>query len=107
MPDYVHFHAIRFHAIFCRAGCVRVAYESQGAALVMQPGECVLQPPRIRHRVLESSADAEVIEIAAPAEHITLADRSVTLPNRASHALPDASAGLQLREVTLAAELCN
>ncbi len=102
MPDYVHFHVIRFHAIFCRAGWVRMAYESRG-----QPGECVLQPPRIRHRVLESSADAEVIEIAVPAEHITLADRSVTLPNRASHALPDASANLQLREVTLASELCS
>jgi mannose-6-phosphate isomerase-like protein (cupin superfamily) len=81
VPDYVHYHVIRFQAIFCRTGWVRVAYEGQGTALVMQPGDCVLQPPRIRHRVLESSAGAEVIEIAAPAEHITLADRSVALPD--------------------------
>lgn len=81
VPDYVHFHEIRFQAIFCRAGWVRVAYEGQGPPLRMQPGDCVLQPPRIRHRVLESSAGAEVIEIGAPAEHITRADRGITLPN--------------------------
>ena len=81
MADYVHFHKIRFQAIFCRKGWVRVAYEGQGEPLVMQPGDCVLQPPLIRHRVMESSAGAEVVEICAPAEHITMADRSMPLPN--------------------------
>jgi quercetin dioxygenase-like cupin family protein len=81
VADYVHFHKIRFQAIFCRKGWVRVAYEGQGEPLVMQPGDCVLQPPLIRHRVMESSAGAEVVEICAPAEHITMADRSMPLPN--------------------------
>ncbi len=81
VPDYVHFHQVRFQAIFCRKGWVRVAYEGQGDALLMQAGDCVLQPPRIRHRVLESSAGAEVVEICTPAEHITMADRSMDLPN--------------------------
>ncbi len=81
VPDYVHFHKIRFQAIFCRKGWVRVVYEDQGEPFVMQAGDCVLQPPMIRHRVLESSAGAEVVEIGAPAEHITMADHGLTLPN--------------------------
>jgi quercetin dioxygenase-like cupin family protein len=81
VADYVHFHKIRFQAIFCRKGWVRVAYEGQGEPLVMRAGDCVLQPPLIRHRVMESSAGAEVVEICAPAEHITMADRSMPLPN--------------------------
>ena len=81
VADYVHHHKIRFQAIFCRKGWVRVAYEGQGEPLLMQAGDCVLQPPRIRHRVMESSAGAEVVEICAPAHHITIADRSMPLPN--------------------------
>jgi len=81
VADYVHFHKIRFQAIFCRKGWVRVAYEGQGEPLVMHAGDCVLQPPLIRHRVMESSAGAEVVEICAPAEHITMADRTLPLPN--------------------------
>lgn len=81
VPDYVHFHKIRFQVIYCRKGWVRVAYEGQGPALLMQPGDCVLQPPLIRHRVLESSAGAEVVEICAPAAHVTVADNSMDLPN--------------------------
>lgn len=80
VPDYVHFHKIRFQTIFCRKGWVRVVYEGQGEPFVMQAGDCVLQPPQIRHRVLESSAGAEVVEIGAPAEHITMADHAMALP---------------------------
>ena len=81
VADYVHFHKIRFQTIFCRKGWVLVAYEGQGEPLLMQAGDCLLQPPLIRHRVMESSAGAEVVEICAPAQHITIADRTMTLPN--------------------------
>ncbi|RQR69840.1 MULTISPECIES: cupin domain-containing protein [unclassified Burkholderia] len=81
VPDYVHFHKIRFQMIFCRKGWVRVVYEGQGEPFVLNAGDCVLQPPCIRHRVLESSAGAEVIEIGTPAEHITMADHDMTLPS--------------------------
>lgn len=81
VSDYVHFHKIRFQTIFCRRGWVRVAYEGQGEPLVMRAGDCVLQPPLIRHRVMESSAGAEVVEICTPAEHVTMADRAIVLPN--------------------------
>jgi quercetin dioxygenase-like cupin family protein len=81
VPDYVHFHRVRFQMIFCHRGSVRVVYEDQGEPFWMHPGDCVLQPPEIRHRVLESSDDLEVVEIASPAEHETLADHEMVLPN--------------------------
>ncbi len=80
VPDYVHFHKIRFQMIFCRTGWVRLLYEDQGPPFVMEAGDCVLQPPQIRHRVLESSPGLEVIEIASPAVHETFAEHVITLP---------------------------
>ena len=80
VPDYVHYHRVAFQMIFCKSGWVRVVYEDQGEPFVMQAGDCVLQPPEIRHRVLESSDDLEVIEIGLPAEHETFADHEITLP---------------------------
>jgi mannose-6-phosphate isomerase-like protein (cupin superfamily) len=80
VPDYVHFHKIRFQMIFVKAGWARLVYEDQGEPFVMRAGDCVLQPPQIRHRVLESSAGLEVIEIGCPAEHETIADWSLELP---------------------------
>lgn len=81
VPDYVHFHKIRFQMIFCKAGWVRVVYEDQGEPFVMHAGDCVLQPPKIRHRVLEASAGLEVIELSCPAIHETEADHILLLPN--------------------------
>jgi quercetin dioxygenase-like cupin family protein len=80
VPDYVHFHKIRFQMIYCYKGWVRVVYDEQGPPFVMHSGDCVLQPPQIRHRVLESSAGLEVIEISCPAEHETWADADLDLP---------------------------
>jgi quercetin dioxygenase-like cupin family protein len=80
VPDYVHFHKIRFQVIYCYKGWVRVVYEDQGPPFELQAGDCVLQPPAIRHRVLECSSDLEVIEIGCPAEHETCADHELELP---------------------------
>lgn len=80
VPDYVHYHHVRFQMIFCKAGWVRVVYEDQGEPYVLDAGDCVLQPPTIRHRVLEASAGLEVIEIGCPAIHETMADLEMTLP---------------------------
>lgn len=99
VPDYVHFHKIRFQMIFCHRGWVRVVYEDQGEPFVMQAGDCVLQPPRIRHRVLESSDDLKVIEIGCPAEHETIADHSQTLPTLAINAERDYSGQRFVRHV--------
>jgi mannose-6-phosphate isomerase-like protein (cupin superfamily) len=84
VPDYVHYHRIKFQLIYCKRGWVRVVYEDQGESFVMNAGDCVLQPPEIRHRVLESSDNLEVIEIVAPAEHETFAEHTITLPTPTS-----------------------
>ena len=83
VPDYVHYHRVKFQMIYCKSGWVRVVYEDQGESFVMQAGDCVLQPPEIRHRVLESSDNLEVIEISSPAEHETFAEHEITLPTLA------------------------
>lgn len=81
VPDYVHHHAVRFQLIFCNAGWVKVVYEDQGEPFVMHPGDCVIQPPHIRHQVLESSDELEVVEIGCPADHDTHRDHDLELPN--------------------------
>jgi quercetin dioxygenase-like cupin family protein len=80
VPDYVHFHRIRFQMIYCKAGWVRLVYEDQGEPFLFHAGDCVLQPPEIRHRVLEASDGLEVIEVGCPALHETCADHTMTLP---------------------------
>lgn len=80
VDDYVHFHKVGLQLIYCRRGWVRVVYQDQGPSFVMQPGDCVLQPPTIRHRVLESSAGLEVIELGMPAVHETWRDHDLALP---------------------------
>jgi quercetin dioxygenase-like cupin family protein len=81
VPDYVHFHRVRFQMIFCRAGWAKLVYEDQGEPFVLGAGDCVLQPPQIRHRVLEASPGLEVIEIGCPSAHETVVDHALTLPN--------------------------
>ncbi len=80
VPDYVHHHHVRFQMIYCFKGQVEVVYEDQGPPFLMKAGDCVLQPPHIRHRVLSSSPGLEVIEISCPAQHDTLGDPDLVLP---------------------------
>lgn len=122
VPDYVHYHEIAFQVIFCRRGRVRVVYEDQGPPFWMEPGDCVLQPPRIRHRVLECTDGLEVVEVTCPAEHVTRSDPELELPTRelsperefggqrfVRHAAADAhwepwgSGGLEARDTGIAA----
>ncbi len=93
VPDYVHYHKVRFQMIYCHKGWVRLVYEDQGEPFVLHAGDCVLQPPEIRHRVLESGDDLEVIELGCPAEHETLADHDTPLPTGRS--IPDRNFGGQ------------
>lgn len=80
VPDYVHYHRVRFQMIYCLEGSVRVVYEDQGPPFVLQAGDAVLQPPEIRHRVLECSPGLQVLEVSCPAEHETIADFELALP---------------------------
>ena len=81
VPDYVHYHKIRFQMIYCLNGWARLVYEDQGEHFTMNAGDCVLQPPEIRHRVLECSDNFEVLEIGCPAVHETFAEHDLDLPN--------------------------
>ncbi len=87
VPDMVHFHKVGFQLIFCLKGWVDVLYEDQGGPLRLTPGDCFIQPPEIRHRVLEASEGIEVLEIGVPADHVTEIDHEMTLPT--PHLCPD------------------
>lgn len=80
VPDYVHYHKIDFQLIYCLKGRIRVVYEDQGPPFWLEPGDCVLQPPEIRHRVLEAEAGSEILELSSPAEHETWVEHTITLP---------------------------
>jgi quercetin dioxygenase-like cupin family protein len=62
-----HFHDLDFQIAFVLKGWARFHYEGQGEVL-MEPGSCVLQPPGIRHDLLECSADLELLEVTSPAD---------------------------------------
>lgn len=80
VPDMVHYHTIGFQLIYCLQGWVKLVYEDQGPPFILHAGECVTQPPEIRHRVLEASDGLEVIEIGVPADHMTTIDHTLELP---------------------------
>jgi len=80
VPDMVHYHTIGFQLIFCYHGWVKLVYEDQGSPFILEAGDCVTQPPEIRHRVLESSDNLEVIEIGIPSDHMTTIDHDMELP---------------------------
>jgi quercetin dioxygenase-like cupin family protein len=80
VPDMVHYHKVGFQLIFCIHGWVDVAYEDQGEPMRLTPGDCFIQPPEIRHRVLHAGDDLQVIEIGVPAEHVTEIDHDLDLP---------------------------
>ena len=81
VPDMVHFHTVGFQLIYCYRGWVDVLYEDQGPKMRLHAGDCVIQPPGIRHRVCEASAAIEVIELGVPAEHVTTIDHVAVLPS--------------------------
>jgi len=81
VPDYVHHHHIRFQMIFCRRGWAKLVYQDQGEPFLLNAGNCVIQPPHIRHQVLETSDAFEVVEVGTPAVHETRVDHQMTLPN--------------------------
>ncbi len=79
VPDMVHYHKVGFQLIFCVKGWVDVLYEDQGDTRRIAAGDCFIQPPTIRHKVLYSEG-VQVVEIGVPAEHVTEIDHEMTLP---------------------------
>ena len=65
-----HIHPLDFQMIYILQGWVTFEYEGQGQ-VTCRPGSAALQPPGLRHRVIEHSDDLELIEITSPAEFKT------------------------------------
>ncbi len=83
VADQPHYHRVRFQVIYCLRGEATLVYEDHGEPFVMGAGDCVLQPPLIRHQVLETRGGLEVVEVSCPADHETRMDHGVQLPTRA------------------------
>jgi quercetin dioxygenase-like cupin family protein len=67
----LHFHDVDLQMIYVLKGWIKTEFDGAGAH-VMRAGSCWLQPPRIRHKVLDYSDDCEVLEIVLPADFKTV-----------------------------------
>jgi mannose-6-phosphate isomerase-like protein (cupin superfamily) len=67
-----HRHGVQLQLVYVLRGWVRFEYEGVGEVR-LEAGSCVHQPPGIRHREIEHSADLELIEIVLPADFETTA----------------------------------
>jgi hypothetical protein len=67
----LHYHDVEFQMVYVLKGWIKTELEGQGTH-VMRPGSAWLQPPKIKHKVLDYSDDAEVLEIVLPAEFETV-----------------------------------
>jgi hypothetical protein len=67
----LHYHDVDFQMIYVLRGSITTELEGQGP-ITMRAGSCWLQPPRIKHAVLDYSDDCEVLEIVLPADFETV-----------------------------------
>ena len=65
-----HLHETELQLIYVLQGWVKNEFEGEGVQM-MSAGSCWLQPPGIKHTVLDYSADAELLEIIVPADFKT------------------------------------
>jgi hypothetical protein len=66
-----HFHEVDFQMVYVLKGWIKGEYEGAGV-VTMREGSCWLQPPKIKHAVLDYSDDCELLEIIMPADFETL-----------------------------------
>jgi uncharacterized RmlC-like cupin family protein len=66
-----HYHEVEFQMIYVLKGWIKGEYEGHGE-VTMREGSCWLQPPRIKHAVLDYSDDCELLEIVLPADFKTV-----------------------------------
>jgi len=65
-----HYHDVDFQMIYVLKGWMKGEYE--GEVVTMHAGSAWLQPPKIKHTVLDYSDDCEVLEIILPADFETV-----------------------------------
>ena len=66
-----HYHDVQFQLIYVLKGWMKGDYAGAGV-ITMEQGSCWIQPPRIKHSVLDYSDDCELLEIIMPAEFDTV-----------------------------------
>jgi quercetin dioxygenase-like cupin family protein len=66
-----HYHGVQFQMIYFLKGWMVGEYEGFGR-VKMTAGSCWIQPPGIRHTVLDYSPDCEMVEIILPANFETV-----------------------------------
>jgi hypothetical protein len=66
-----HFHEVDFQMVYVLKGWIKGEYEGAGV-VTMREGSCWLQPPKIKHTVLDYSDDCELLEIIMPADFETV-----------------------------------
>ena len=66
-----HFHEVDVQMIYVLKGWIKTEFEGQDE-VTMHQGAAWLQPPRIKHTVLDYSDDCELLEIIRPAEFKTV-----------------------------------
>jgi uncharacterized RmlC-like cupin family protein len=65
-----HMHEAELQLIYVLKGWIKNEFEGHGPQM-MSAGTCWLQPPGIKHTVLDYSADCEMLEIIVPADFKT------------------------------------
>jgi len=65
-----HTHNVEFQMVYVLKGWIKNELEGQGEQL-MKKGSCWLQPPNVKHTVLDYSDDCEMLEIIIPADFTT------------------------------------
>ena len=66
-----HYHDTELQLVYVLKGWMRNEFEGHGEQLMRQ-GSCWVQPPGIKHTVLDYSDDCEVLEIIVPADFKTV-----------------------------------
>ena len=65
-----HIHAVQFQMVYVLKGWIRNEMDGHGEQL-MKAGSSWIQPPGIKHTVLDYSDDCEMLEIVLPADFET------------------------------------
>ena len=67
----LHFHDVDFQMVYVLKGWVKTYMEGHGESL-MEQGSAWIQPPRIKHLIMDYSDDVELLEVILPAEFKTI-----------------------------------
>ena len=65
-----HVHDCAFQMVYVLNGWATFEYEGRGLRTIRK-GDCILQPPLLKHREIECSDDLELLEIVSPANFPT------------------------------------